>query len=144
MSEEVAMAIADAAELARLRRWARLWRASARVWRMRAQHQTRRRIYWRTRYHEATQARNQALAELARARERERIAVEAYQGQQTSYRELEALYQTMTERAQQAEGDGPTRAQPLGASNALRGAMQQTEDAKRLIAGLLGQGPPHD
>lgn len=37
------------------------------------------------------------------ARARERIAVETYQQQQQSYRELEALYTAMTERAQRAE-----------------------------------------
>lgn len=37
------------------------------------------------------------------AQERERIAREAYEQQQQSYRELEALYTAMTERAQKAE-----------------------------------------
>mgnify|MGYP006052557871 FL=1 len=43
--------------------------------------------------------------ELTQARERDRIAAEAYNQQQTSYRELEALYQAMTERALAAERD---------------------------------------
>ena len=43
--------------------------------------------------------------ELTQARERDRIAAEAYNRQQTSYRELEALYQAMTERALAAEAE---------------------------------------
>ena len=43
--------------------------------------------------------------ELTQARERDRIAAEAYNQQQTSYRELEALYQAMTERALAAEAE---------------------------------------
>lgn len=38
-------------------------------------------------------ARVEAEREREQARERERIAIEAYHGQQESYRELEALYQ---------------------------------------------------
>lgn len=41
--------------------------------------------------------------ERTKATERERIATTAYDQQQSSYRELEALYQAMTERAQVAE-----------------------------------------
>ena len=52
------------------------------------------------------------LAELAAAHERERIAAEAYHGQQQSYRDLEALYQAMTERAQAAEAELARRRQP--------------------------------
>lgn len=51
------------------------------------------------------------LAELAAAHERERIAAEAYHGQQQSYRDLEALYQAMTERAQAAEAELARRRQ---------------------------------
>ena len=43
------------------------------------------------------------LDERAKATERERIATTAYDQQQSSYRELEVLYQAMTERAQAAE-----------------------------------------
>jgi hypothetical protein len=43
------------------------------------------------------------LDERAKAIERERIATTAYDQQQSSYRELETLYQAMTERAQVAE-----------------------------------------
>ena len=43
------------------------------------------------------------LDERTKATERERIATTAYDQQQSSYRELEALYQAMTERAQAAE-----------------------------------------
>lgn len=41
--------------------------------------------------------------ERTKATERERIATTAYDQQQSSYRELETLYQAMTERAQVAE-----------------------------------------
>lgn len=41
----------------------------------------------------------------ARATSRERTTAEAYNGQQTSYRELEALYQASQERALQAEAE---------------------------------------
>lgn len=41
--------------------------------------------------------------QLAQATERERIAAAAYDGQQSSQRELEALYQAATERAERAE-----------------------------------------
>jgi hypothetical protein len=37
------------------------------------------------------------------AQERERVTSETYHAQQSSYREIEALYTAMTERAQQAE-----------------------------------------
>jgi hypothetical protein len=43
------------------------------------------------------------LDERDKAIKRERIATTAYDQQQSSYRELEALYQAMTERAQVAE-----------------------------------------
>lgn len=43
------------------------------------------------------------LDERTKAIERERIATTAYDQQQSSYRELEVLYQAMTERAQAAE-----------------------------------------
>lgn len=43
--------------------------------------------------------------ELTQARERDRIVAETYNQQQTSYRELEALYQAMTERALAAEAE---------------------------------------
>ncbi len=52
--------------------------------------------------------------ELAQARERERIAAETYNQQQTSYRELEALYQSMTERALAAEADRDQARQDAG------------------------------
>jgi hypothetical protein len=42
-------------------------------------------------------------AELAATHQRERIAIEAYERQQQAQRELEALYQATTERAQWAE-----------------------------------------
>jgi hypothetical protein len=44
-------------------------------------------------------------AERDAANQRERISAEAYNQQQSSYRELEGLYQAMTERAQVAEAE---------------------------------------
>lgn len=44
-----------------------------------------------------------ASAELAQAQGRERVATEAYNQQQSSYRELETLYQAAIERAQQID-----------------------------------------
>ena len=43
--------------------------------------------------------------QLAQANERARIAAAAYDGQQSSQRELEALYQAATERVERAEGE---------------------------------------
>ena len=45
------------------------------------------------------------MLEMMRSQERERIAVATYNQQQQSYRDLENLYNAMTERAQQAEQD---------------------------------------
>jgi len=53
---------------------------------------------------------------LAEARERERIATEAYNQQQTSYRELETLYQAATERALKAEADAAAQQKALDAA----------------------------
>lgn len=50
-------------------------------------------------------ARDAALRRAEQAEQRERIAAEAYNGQQQSYRELETLYQAAQERALRAEAD---------------------------------------
>jgi len=120
------------AEVARLRRWAALWKGTAKLLRGRLQYQTRRRIYWRTRYHEAIVARDQLARELAQARERERIAAEAYNGQQTSQRELETLYQDALRRLAEM--------QTLQAGAAvLRNALQWYAD--RVYSHTMGLPP---
>lgn len=50
-------------------------------------------------------ARDAALRRATQAEQRERIAADAYNGQQQSYRELETLYQASQERALRAEAD---------------------------------------
>lgn len=66
------------------------------------------------------------------AQAREKIARDAYEGQQQAYRELEALYAAMTERAQRAEAKWNTeivRAAQAGLdSYALYEAIQEAID----------------
>lgn len=58
--------------------------------------------------------RDAALRRAEQAEQRERIAAEAYNGQQSSYRELETLYQASQERAIRAGADAAAREDALG------------------------------
>jgi chromosome segregation ATPase len=92
-----------------------------------------------------------------RAGQREQVATDAYNGQQQSYRELEALYSAMTERAQKAEASNAslyyaaweivnapmTEKHLQGASDtymirrkALRDLLQQAYPGRQLLAQL--------
>lgn len=89
MSEEIALAAADLATAAQLRRERDALAIQVRALSGQAADLVADRDHW-------------TLAARA-AQQRERTAAQAYQQQQSSHRELEALYTAMTERAQQAE-----------------------------------------
>lgn len=67
-------------------------------------------------------ARDAALRRAELAEQRERVAAEAYNGQQQSYRELETLYQAAQERALRAEADAA----------ALQNALEPVERHRKI------------
>lgn len=89
MSEEILLAAADLATVAQLRRERDALAIQVQALADQAADLVADRDHW-------------TLAARA-AQQRERTAAQAYQQQQSSYRELEALYTAMTERAQRAE-----------------------------------------
>ena len=89
MSEEIALAAADLALVARLTRERDALAIQVRALADQAADLTADRDHW--------------TLEARRAEQRARTVSQVYQQQQTSHRELEALSTAMTERAQQAE-----------------------------------------
>lgn len=76
----------------------------------------------------------QALsAELAAAHQRERVVVETYERQQSAQRELEALYQAMTARMQQAEAR-------IAAALAILDEMGKSSTGANLLRDVLRGG----